>query len=526
MEGPQETEELSSGKSSRDQISEGLQQALEEWAMGSLKNLALEVQERLTEELLSWKPAPEKSAEDNLTEIRETVRRYSETLASRGGVLQLTRPLEVALLEALSRWLEQMAAQLLRLLGPAGSPDGVEQLLNRLFRQITGTSPARGRTAARAAAVLREAAGRQPLQGKLPLTEEGVLYRRGEGGARLDRGYSGQALRIQTQDSRPLEVASFRPVEHSPERGRAERGGRMSREPVEKAPERTVGVASFRASAPSPEAAMIRELQFAENFAKSVARQPVLPSDKELPYVSEERLGLELGLLWLKGETAAREPGLTPQTSTMIRQATEQRTENFLYEAGHAFQLAARAYPPGLCPNLWREDVLRVRDDLIRRYRIRKDPQRSLMEAIVYTVELFRGKQGKEKYHTWLRYLPGRGLFLEQPGWEDIRQGWQSLCRSWESFLQDMGIRHTLAFREAVGLQSLWAMVLPLRGQAEEGSVSLWTLTGWTAAAISAAAVTCAIWPSASALTRVAAMISAGLFAGAAVLLLRKSKRR
>lgn len=514
-EGMQATEgtegQEASGAPSTDQISEELQQALEHWAEGSLKKLAMEVQERLTDALLSWEPDPKKSEEENLREVRETVRQYSEALTSKGSTLQITKPLEEALLEALSKWLEQIASQLLRLLGSADSADEIKGLLEKLFRQITGISPSRGKVSAQATALLQEAAGRRQFsQARVQLPEEGVLYQRGEGGARLDLGYSGQAQRTVEREARSMEL---------------NRGTALGLETDIQ--DLKPGMALPRLSVVSQGLEMVRELRFAENFVKNISRQPVLPSAKELPYVSEERLGLEIGLLWLKGEAAAREPGVTPHTAALIRQATEQRTENFLYEAGLALQTAARGYPPGQCPNLWREDVFRVREELIRRYRQTKDPQRSLMEAMAHAAELFREKQEKGKYRTWLRYLPGRGLFLDQFGWEDIKQGWQEFCQSWERFLQEMGLRNTPLFQGTVALQSLWGMILPPSKKVETGNTtSLWSLAGWLFTAAATAAVVYALWSAVSVLARVAAIAAACFFSGAAFLLLRKSRNR
>ena len=511
IEEAEESEASAPGSPVVDQLSEELQQALDQWAAGSLKRMALEAQQNLTEVLLSWEPEPKKSEEENFAALRETVRRYNEALTAQGGSLQITRPLEEALLEALSKWLEQMMAQLLRLLGPEGSTDGVKQLLEKLFRQITGASPSKGRVAAQATELLQRAAGRRmPLQGKPHLSEEGVLYRRGAGGALLDRDYSGQAVKARERETRTLEPAQRRDLEMEP-----------------MAQMKGAAVVTRRGAMQSlPDLKIVQELRFVENFAKSVSMQPVLPSAKELPFVSEERLGLEVGLLWLKGEAAAREPGVTPHTAALIRQATEQRTSNFIYEAGYAFQEAARAYPPGVCPNLWREDIFRVREELVRRYRQTKDPQRSLLETIAYAVELFREKQEKGKYRTWLRYLPGRGLFLDQSGWEDIKQVWQNLCRSWERFIQDMGSRYLPSFREAAALQSLWAMLLPPQKKAEEGNASFWSLGGWLATAFASAAVVYAIWSAVSALGRIAAVTAALVSFGAAFLLFRKSRKR
>lgn len=210
-EGMQATEgtegQEASGAPSTDQISEELQQALEHWTEGSLKKLAMEVQERLTDALLSWEPDPKKSEEENLREVRETVRQYSEALTSKGSTLQITKPLEEALLEALSKWLEQIASQLLRLLGSADSADEIKGLLEKLFRQITGISPSRGKVSAQATALLQEAAGRRQFsQARVQLPEEGVLYQRGEGGARLDLGYSGQAQRTVEREARSMEL--------------------------------------------------------------------------------------------------------------------------------------------------------------------------------------------------------------------------------------------------------------------------------------------------------------------------------
>lgn len=498
-----------------DKISEELQQALDQWAVGSLQKVAQKVQQQLTEILLSWEPDPKKSGEENLSELRETVRQHSARLASQGGSLQMTKAMEDALLSALSKWLEDIMAQLLRLLGPSGSPDALKQLLEKLFRQVSGNAPSGGKTAAQATAILQRASGRQSAAGKVSLPEEGVLYQRGREGVRLDSGYSNQA-------QRQIREKEFqRPIfsEFAEEKASA---------PFKKTEAASAVAVSASGKLPvgSSELALARELRFAETVAKSLTSQPQLPTPKELPYVSEERLGLEVGLLWLKGEMAAREPGLSAPTASLIRQATEQRTMNYLYEAGRALQLAARAYPPELCPNLWREDVLRVREELIRRYRLTKDPQRSFLETIAYTVELFEEKQNKEKYRSWLRYLPGRGLFTDQAGWEDIKRGWQNFCESWERFLQDAGIRHGASFREAVGLQSLWALVLPSKKKETGGKFSLWTLTGWLMTAVAAATVIYAMWSAVSVLARAASLAAACGFAGVAVLLLRKSRKR
>ncbi len=516
-EGMEGQEEPASDAPSTDQISEELQQALEHWTEGSLKKLAMEVQERLTDALLSWEPDPKKSEEENLREIRETVRRYGEVLSSKGSALQINKPLEAALLETLSKWLEQIASRLLHLLSSAESADEIKGLLEKLFRQITGISPSKNKVSAQAAAVLQRAAGHRQFsqtqqfsRASIQLPEEGVLYRRGKGGIRLDSGYSGQAQRAIEREARSMKLNRGTALELETEL--------QSLKP---------GVASPRLFAVSQELEMVRELRFVENFVKNISGQPVLPSAKELPYVSEERLGLEIGLLWLKGEAAAREPGVTSHTAALIRQATEQRTENFLYEAGLALQLSARGYPPGQCPNLWREDVFRVREELIRRYRQTKDPQRSLMDAIAYAVELFREKQEKGKYRTWLRYLPGRGLFLDQFGWEDIKQGWQEFCQSWERFLQEMGLRNTPLFQGTVALQSLWGMILPPSKKMETANAaSLWSLAGWLFTAAATAAVVYALWSAVSVLARVAAIVAACFFSGFAFLLLRKSRKR
>ena len=493
-----------------DQLSEELQKVLAHWAEGSLKNLALEVQEQLTDTLLSWEPSPKKSAEENVNEIRETVRRYSEALTSKGTTLQISKPLEEALLEALAKWLEQTAAQLLRLLSSADSLDEIKGLMEKLFRQITGASPSKGKVSAQAAAVMQKVAGHQQLsQRKIPLSDEGVLYRKGKGGAQLDRGYNSQVQRAVERETHSVNLAQSLDLQ---------------------AKENIKGVKSGTTapefSAALPELEIVRELRFAESFAKNISNQPVIPTENELPYVSEERLGLELGLLWLKGEAAAREPGVTSHTAALIRQATEQRTENFMYEVSCALQLAARGYPLGQCPNLWQEDVLRVREEVIRRYRLTKDAQRSLLETNAHAVEVFRGKQESGKYRSWLRYLPGRGLFLNQFGWEDIKQGWQELCRSWEKFLQEMELRNSPAFQGIVVLQSLWGMVLPPSPKAEAGNAaSLWSLAGWLFTAATVAAVICAVWPAVSLQTRVVAVIAACFCAGAAFLLLRNSRK-
>lgn len=496
-----------------DKISEELQQALDQWAVGSLQKVAQKVQAQLTEILLSWEPDPKKSGEENLSELRETVRQHSARLASQGGSLQMTKAMEDALLSALSKWLEDMMAQMLRLLGPSGSSDALKQLLEKLFREVSGNAPSRGKVTAQATAILQRASGRQPAAGNVSLPEEGVLYQRGREGARLDSGYSGQAQRQIREREFQRPISSGLAENKSP-------AGRPGAAPAMAVP------TSGKLPVGSSELALARELRFAETVAKGLLSQPQLPTSKELPYVSEERLGLEVGLLWLKGETAAREPGLSAPTASLIRQATEQRTMNYLYEAGRALQLAARAYPPELCPNLWREDVFRVREELIRRYRLTKDPQRSFLETVAYTVELFQEKQSKEKYRSWLRYLPGRGLFTGQEGWEDKKQGWQSFCESWERFLQDAGIRHGAAFREAAGLQSLWALVLPPKKRGTEGGFSLWTLAGWLMTAIAVAIVVYAMWSAISTLARVGSLLAACFFSGMAFLLLRKSRRR
>lgn len=499
-----------------DQVSEELQKAMEQWTMGSLKKMVAEMQARLTDTLLSYQPDPKKSDEENLREIREAVQRYSEALASKGASLQMTRPLEEALLEALAKWLESIMAQLLHQLGPAGATDKVAQLLERLFRQIAGTPPSRGKASAQAAALLQRSTGQQrsaghtaaPQPQRPQCSEEGVRYRRGEGGARLDSSYSGQAQRLQAQEMRPVDTGRSLP----PKAGAGVQTLRTA--------------AAFQAaSARNPEAEIVKELQFAEAFAKNLPKQTMLPNAKELPFVSEERLGVEIGLLWLKAETAAQEPGISASTAGMIRQAAEQRTAGFLYEAGYALQMAARAYPPGLCPDLWREDMLRVREELIRRYRQTKDPQKSLLETIAYAIEVFRDKQSSGKYRTWLRYLPERGFFLDQVGIEDIRQGWQGLCQSWERFLRDMGLRDAFSFREAAGLQSLWAMVLPPQKKTEVQKASSISLIGW----FSAASVTSAIYSvcfAASTVIRVGTATSALCFAFAAFTLFRRGRRK
>lgn len=481
----------------QDQVSEQLQQLIDQWSMGALQELAERIEAQLTEYLLNWQPNAHKSVEGNLAELQQGVQQHGAQLTAQGTALQVTGPVEEALLDALSRLLERQVPRFLSMLGDSNSSEGVERVLAGLFRQLTGAPPARSETARQAAVLLRGRGEprpsasppvRTPTQDRGMTGEEGVLYRRGDGGVTLDEDYGGHVRRAM-HAARPLDTESS----VSLRRGDAVTG---------------------------------RDLQMAEQFARTVLAQNPLPNRKVLPYTSEERLGLELSLLWLEAETAAAQPGVSPQMALLLRQAAEQRTHELLYEAGRAFQQAARAYPPAACPDLRLEDILSVQGYLIRHYRITRDPERSLLETIGYTLELLESKQADGRYLSWLRYAPGRGLFTDRAGREDLKTGWRRFCQSWEWFLQTMGFQHAPALREAAGLHSLWAMVLPPDpGGSSQRLPTPHTVAGWLSGAAAAAAAVCGLWYADAPPLRLSAFAAALLFSGTAFFFLHRDRK-
>lgn len=468
-----------------DQVSRQFQLLMEQRLYKELHAFVQRAQQELTDLLLNWEPDPKKSSEENYRELSRAIQEFSRQAVGQGGTLQLTYSMEQALLEALTRLLQLLLTQLLELLGPDGPQSGLEDLLDALFRQLTGHAPTRDQVTHQAAALLRGELS-QPARRSAagPASGEGVLYRPGDsGGVRLDASYSGHARRARE---------AARPIIPPP------------------APQKE-GVQ------PAGGAVTMAHLDGLERFARTVLSQPWMPPAAQLPAASEERLGLELSLLWLEGETAASRPGLPPQVASLLRQASEQRSSAVLYDMAHTFHAAARSYPPGQCPDLLLADIVSVRAYLAHRYQAVKDPERSVLETIAYTLELFRRKQGEARYQTWLRYAANRGLFGGEAGRNDLRAGWEELCRRWEFFLLSMELAHAPAFRSAQGLRSLWAMVLPPPERASgDRGLSLRTLAGWLTCACGLAGALWALMSSGPLPARAAGAAGAALLLAAA----------
>ena len=491
----QEGQEASAAQSSqRDQVSQQLQLLMEQRLYKDLHAFVQRAQEELTDLLLNWEPDPKKTPEENYQELSRVIQEFSRQAASQGGTLQLTSSIEQALLEALARLLLLLLAQLLELLGPDGPQGGLEDLLDVLFRQLTGHVPARGHVSHQAASLLRGESARASSHGAAPSAGTGVLYRRGNsGGVRLESPNSGQPRQLR-QAARTIDPAILQ-----------------------------------RGSSPKTGGPAVTMSQVAglERFAHTVLAQPYLPPSAQLPAVSEERLGLELSLLWLEGEAAASRPGLPPQVAHLLRQTAEQRSSAVLQDMAHTFHASARSYPPSQCPDLLLADIVSVRSYLASRYHATRDPERSMLETVAYTLELFRRKQGEERYRVWLRYAAGRGLFGAEAGRQDLRAGWEYLCRRWEIFLQSMELAHAPAFRSAQGLRSLWAMVLPPREHTGGGrGLSPWTLAGWLACAGGLAGGFWALLGSGAPPLRTAAAAGAVLLLAAAWACFRRSGDR
>lgn len=497
-------------KTGRDQISETARRLIAALSKSPVSDQLEHIRAELLRFLLAWEASGQKSPEENLAELQAILLKLTEALD--GQVLLMDPDLESALLDALSSVLEYSAPDLLTLTG--ASQSDLEQLLDGLFRQLSGTEAdqeAVAQEAGQLARTVRQSAGSGPRSAAASpqsplftaqstqqrdraappaLEEGGVLYRRASQGVDTDTSYR----QIQHRTS-----AHARPIR----------------------PE-TASLAQSPAGRTAPYVTA-RDVQLAERFAKVLlTTQPSIPAER-LPYTSEERFGLELGLLWLEGETIAGQPGISPAMASILNKSMDAYLKEALTAIGRNFSHAARRHPPDVCPDLRLEDIARVQQEFVRRYRATGNAERTVLEVIRFAMERFEKKQ-EDYTAVWLRYGPGMGLFTPRKDKEDLKIGWLHFCRSWSRFLKESGLSGKEDFSTAAGLQSLWAMLFP--GQLDTSFLrrSPASVGGWLAACASAGTTAYGLWYAQGGMVRPACLGAGVIFGIASVLFFRRKR--
>lgn len=443
----EQTEESQPEPPKKPQTEKTVQEVRSAWLQKSLSEWVNKVESELLGLLLNWQPSAG-TLEENLQQLQALLKQYQQQLSEQGQPLLLDGALEDALLEALARLLERQAGEFLRLTGNSATQSELETLLNRVFTQVTGEK-ASHEGLSNGANHLRQFAGETGGRGmrQFPGRESGagVIYQQATAGVRISQPYGGPGG---TRGRTPYPVLT------------AGWGGRLPDPPL-------TG----------------RGIQLVERFARFLQTAEPVPK-RELPFTSEERLGLELGIIALKGELTAARPELVPPLSSMVRGATVRYVQDYLVRAERELGHYAVHHPPvDVCPAFRQDVVMQVYQYLLAAYRKGQDPEQAVLRTLKYALAQFQEKQEEIPYQSWLRYCLGRNFFeVLQSGAvpQDQRRGWGELCRRWNQFFSDMEFTGS-RFRESV-----WGLVAQPSTASSSGpvvfpplrSVGRWLLVG------------------------------------------------
>lgn len=257
-----------------------------------------------------------------------------------------------------------------------------------------------------------------------------------------------------------------------------------------------------------------RAVQFTERFSDFLQNlEPIAP--KDLPFTSEERLGLELGMITLYGELAAARPELSSPLPSMIRSATADYVRTYLAQAEKELSRYAVQHPPvSACPAFRLDAVMEICQYLLASFQQIRDPEQAVSQTLRYALSRFQKKKEESPYQSWLRYHENQGFFTLQPDLRsDLKRGWERICKRWNQFLQ------TMEFTGARFRASIWAVILtpPPRGAASPRP-SFSTAGRWLLACAGVAIVLAALLPDLDGVAKAGCLaIGAGVLAAALV---------